>query len=87
MDKVVHGAKSSSSRRTSGCRSCVLVERCVSSRSLGVELMVAMRIPWNPKLVPTVTVGIDSLPATPTCFIQAFPSSHLHKVSPPLLDQ
>jgi hypothetical protein len=45
-------------------------------------LMVALCIPRNSELVPTAFVGLDSLLASSTSIIQAFPTSYLYRVSP-----
>lgn len=50
---------------------------------VGIELMpTAMRVPGYPKLVPAAPSWLDTVPTPPTCFVQAFPSSDLHQVSP-----
>ena len=51
-------------------------------RSEDVMLMTALCVPRYPKSIPAVAAWLDSLLASPTGIIQAFPSSDLYKVSP-----
>ena len=44
--------------------------------------MSALCVPGDSELVPATLVGLDSLLASSTSIIQAFPSSYLHRVSP-----
>ena len=48
----------------------------------GFILMAALCVPGNSELVPAAFVGLDSLLASSTSIIQAFPTSYLYKVSP-----
>jgi len=44
--------------------------------------MAALCVPGNSELVPAAVVGLDSLLASSTSIIQAFPTSYLYRVSP-----
>jgi hypothetical protein len=44
----------------------------------------ALCLPGYPQLVSTTSTRFDALPSSPSSVIQAFPSSHLYQVSPPL---
>jgi hypothetical protein len=82
MDRAGRGVNSFLLRKINGSPFCDSVERCVRHELDGSILMVALCIPRNSELVPTAFVGLDSLLASSTSIIQAFPTSYLYRVSP-----
>lgn len=43
-------------------------------------LMIAMRVSRYPVVVPTIAVGLDTVPPASSCFVETFPPFDLYKV-------